>query len=328
MTHPPLAIDVLDRCGEHRGDDEWLTAAWEQAQIVVCDPENERIAADEEGLHYFDADTAPEGERVYLGGDRPPVFAVLADLPDGLPGRWIRPDWDRRDLAIAVQAIAIGHWHATYRFHPTTGEPLRSRLAGWELAADTGRPVFPRTDPAVIVLIDDGADRVLLAQHRRYGGPPKGSPADTPQVSTGLGTSAQASAGLSTSAQALAGLSTSAQASTRHSRYACIAGFVEPGESAEAAVHREVGEEIGIKLDRLEYVSSQPWPYPRSLMLAYRATADPDQELVLQDDEIADARWFTREEVRRMWVATDDATPSAVRISIARFLIDGWLAEA
>ena len=310
MTHPPLAIDVLDRFGEHRGDDEWLAAAWEQAQIVVCDPENERIAADEDGLHYFDADTAPEGERVYLGGDRPPVFAVLADLPDGLPGRWIKPDWERRDLAIAVQAIAIGHWHATYRFHPTTGEPLRSRLAGWELAADTGRPVFPRTDPAVIVLIDDGADRVLLAQHRRYGGPPKGSPPDTPQ---------QASTRLSTL--------TSPQASTRHSRYACIAGFVEPGESAEAAVHREVGEEIGIKLDRLEYVSSQPWPYPRSLMLAYRATADPDQELVLQDDEIADARWFTREEVRRMWVATDDSTPSAVRISIARFLIDGWLAE-
>lgn len=294
MSHPPLAIDVLDRFGERRGDDEWLAAAWEQAQIVVCDPDNERIAADEDGLHYFDAGTAPEGERVFLGGEHPPVFAVLTDLPDGLPGRWIKPDWDRRDLAIAVQAIAIGHWHATYRFHPTTGEPLRSRQAGWELAAGTGRPVFPRTDPAVIVLIDDGADKVLLAQHRRYGGPPKGH----------------------------------APASTRKGRYACIAGFVEPGESAEAAVHREVGEEIGIKIDRLAYVSSQPWPYPRSLMLAYRATADPTQELVLQDDEIADARWFTRDEVRQMWVDSEDSTPSAVRISIARFLIDGWLGEA
>lgn len=292
MSHPPLAIDVLDRFGEHRGDDEWLTAAWEQAQIVVCDPVNERIAGDEEGLHYYDADTAPEGQRVYLGGDSPPVFTVLTDLPDGLPGRWIRPDWDRRDLAIAVQAIAIGHWHATYRFHPTTGEPLQARQAGWELAADTGRPVFPRTDPAVIVLIDDGADRVLLAQHRRYSGAPKTGPA-----------------------------------AVRSGRYACIAGFVEPGESAEAAVHREVGEEIGIKIDRLEYVSSQPWPYPRSLMLAYRATADPAQQLVLQAEEITDARWFTRDEVRQMWVDTQDSTPSAVRISIARFLIDGWLAE-
>ncbi|GAA2170488.1 MULTISPECIES: NAD(+) diphosphatase [Glycomyces] len=292
MSHPPLAIDVLDRLGEHRGDDDWLTAAWEQAQIVVCDPENERIAADEDGLHYFDAATAPEGPRIYLGGEQPPVFTVLADLPDGLPGRWIKPDWDRRDLAIAVQAIAIGHWHATYRFHPTTGEPLSPRQAGWELEAATGRPVFPRTDPAVIVLIDDGADRVLLAQHRRYSGAPKTGPA-----------------------------------AVRSGRYACIAGFVEPGESAEAAVHREVGEEIGIKIDRLEYVSSQPWPYPRSLMLGYRATADPAQQLVLQDAEIADARWFTRDEVRQMWVETEDSTPSAVRISIARFLIDGWLAE-
>jgi NAD+ diphosphatase len=291
MSHPPLAIDVLDRFGERRGDDEWLTAAWEQAQIVVCDPVNERIAADEDGLHYFDAETAPEGQRIYLGGEQPPVFTVLADLPDGLPGRWIRPDWDRRDLAIAVQAIAIGHWHATYRFHPTTGEPLEARQAGWELEAVSGRPVFPRTDPAVIVLIDDGADRVLLAQHRRYSGAPKTGPA-----------------------------------AVRSNRYACIAGFVEPGESAEAAVHREVGEEIGIKIDRLTYVSSQPWPYPRSLMLGYRATADPAQPFSLQADEISDARWFTREEVRQMWVETEDSTPSAVRISIARFLIDGWLA--
>jgi NAD+ diphosphatase len=288
MTHPPLSIDVLDRLAERRGDDEWLAAAWEQAQIVVCDADNERIGADDEGLHYYDAGTAPEGVRIYLGGEDPPVFAVLADLPDGLPGRWIKPTWDRRDLAIAVQAIGIANWHATYRFHPTTGEPLSPRQSGWELAAASGRPVFPRTDPAVIVLIDDGADRVLLARHQRYGGQPK----------TG---------------------------STRSGRYACIAGFVEPGESAEAAVHREVGEEVGIKLDRLEYVSSQPWPYPRSLMLAYRATADASQPLTLQAEEIADARWFTREEVRRMWVETADGTPSSVRISVARFLIESWL---
>lgn len=325
MSHPPLAIDVLDRFGERRGDDEWLAAAWEQAQIVVCDPDNERIAADDEGLHFFDAATAPEGPRIYLGGEHPPVFAVFADLPDGLPGRWIKPDWDRRDLAIAVQAIAVGQWHATYRFHPTTGAPLRPQMAGWELTAETGRPVFPRTDPAVIVLIDDGADRVLLAQHRRYGGPPK--PAAPPSLAVNpqvTAANAASSAQVATSANA----SASRGASTRSGRYACIAGFVEPGESAEAAVHREVGEEIGIKLDRLDYVSSQPWPYPRSLMLAYRATADPTQELTLQDDEIADARWFTRDEVRQMWVDTDDTTPSAVRISIARFLIDGWLAEA
>ena len=144
----------------------------------------------------------------------------------------------------------------------------------------------------MVELDRDEADDLLLAQHRRYSGAPKTGPA-----------------------------------AVRSGRYACIAGFVEPGESAEAAVHREVGEEIGIKIDRLEYVSSQPWPYPRSLMLAYRATADPAQQLVLQAEEITDARWFTRDEVRQMWVDTQDSTPSAVRISIARFLIDGWLAE-
>jgi len=292
MMHPPLSIDVIDRLAERRADGEWLSAAWAQAQIIVCDAENERIDADEDGLHYYDADTAPEGTRIYLGGEDPPVFAVLADLPEGLPGRWIKPSWDRRDLALAVQAIGIAHWHATYKFHPTTGDPLTPRQAGWELSAASGRPVFPRTDPAVIVLIDDGADRVLLAMHQRYSGQPKSVPNT---------------------------------ASSRSARYACVAGFVEPGESAEAAVHREVAEEIGIKLDRLDYVTSQPWPYPRSLMLAYRATADATQQMTFQPEEIADARWFTRDEVRQMWVDTADGTPSAVRISVARFLIERWL---
>lgn len=282
MIQPPLAVDALDRCAERRGDPEWIGDAWHRAQIVACDPDADRIDADEDGLHYFDARTAPEGERVYLGGEDPPVFAVMTSVPTGLRTRWIGGDWDRRDLAIAVEAIAVMHWRSTYRYHPTTGEALTAKQAGWALVSDTGHPVFPRTDPAVIVLIDDGADRVLLAQHQKYGG--KG-------------------------------------------RYACIAGFVEPGESAEAAVHREVGEETGLKLDRLAYVSSQPWPYPRSLMLAYRATADPAQTLCLQEDEIADARWFDREEVHRMWIETDQDTPSAVRISVARFLIEGWLAE-
>ena len=295
MNRPPLAVDALDRCDARRGDQDWIDDAWQRATIVVCDPENERIDADEQGLHYFDAASAPEGERVYLGGEDPPVFAVWAPVPDGLPARSIGGDWDRRDLGVAVEAIAVMNWRQTYRFHPRTGERLRARKAGWELTADEGGPVFPRTDPAVIVLVDDGADRVLLAQHVRHGSPAKPRPS---------------------------------QASTRSGRYACIAGFVEPGESAEAAVHREVGEETGIKLDRLEYVSSQPWPYPRSLMLAYRASADPDQELRLQEDEISDARWFTREEVRRMWIETADGTPSAVRISVARFLIERWLEEA
>ncbi|WP_100445564.1 NAD(+) diphosphatase [Glycomyces xiaoerkulensis] len=292
MKRPPLAIDALDRCAERRGDDDWLAEAWERAQVVVCDPETERLRADEEGLHYFDADTAPQGRRIYLGGEDPPVFAVLADAADGLHSRRLGADWDRRDLAIAVQSTAMMHWHRTYRFHPTTGEELVPGQAGWELAGERGRTVFPRTDPAVIVLIDDGADRVLLAQHRRYGTPRGSSPR---------------------------------QASTRQGRYACIAGFVEPGESAEAAVHREVAEETGLALGSLDYVSSQPWPYPRSLMLAFRATADPGQELELQDDEIADARWFTRDQVRRMWVDGDWSGFSAVRISVARFLIERWL---
>ena len=107
------------------------------------------------------------------------------------------------------------------------------------------------------------------------------------------------------------------QASWPPGRYSTIAGFVEPGESLEDAVAREVGEETGILVDSIEYHSSQPWPFPASLMLGFTARA-VTQEVRLRDQELEDARWFTRAQL----AAGTPLLPP--RQSISFRLIEHW----
>jgi NAD+ diphosphatase len=105
-------------------------------------------------------------------------------------------------------------------------------------------------------------------------------------------------------------------------RFSVLAGFLEPGESLAAAVGREVHEEVGLHVHDVEYLGDQPWPFPNSLMVGFTARAD-GEELRLQESEIAEARWFTREEYRQI-VAAGQVSPST-RLSISRRLIEHWL---
>ncbi len=100
-----------------------------------------------------------------------------------------------------------------------------------------------------------------------------------------------------------------------------LAGFVEPGETLAAAVAREVGEEVGIGVDDVTYLGDQPWPFPSSLMVGFRAHA-VETELRLQADEIAAARWFTREEL--LAAVADGSVHLPGRVSIARRLLEHW----
>ncbi len=109
--------------------------------------------------------------------------------------------------------------------------------------------------------------------------------------------------------------------SSRIGRYSTIAGFVEPGESLEDAVAREVFEETGIRVNAIEYHSSQPWPFPASLMLGFTAHA-LTHTIELRDDELEDARWFTRSEV----AAGAPLLPPSQSISFS--LIEHWFDAA
>ena len=103
-----------------------------------------------------------------------------------------------------------------------------------------------------------------------------------------------------------------------------IAGFVEPGESLEGTVRREVGEEVGLEVGEIRYLGSQPWPFPMSLMIAFEARALSDA-IRIDGNELEAAEWYTRNGAKEEISAGRLVLPS--RKSIARRMIDGWLAE-
>ena len=245
---------------------------------------------------------APEAERWFLGIDLDgtPVWAV--DSPLTAAGdtravtlREVGHLLDDQDAGLFTDAAALGNWHRSHQFSPRTGRPTTTVEAGWARTDSDGKLMWPRTDPAMIVVVHDGvagpAGRCLLGHNSSWPVSPDGV-----------------------------------------RRFSCLAGYVEPGESAEAAVVREVAEEVGIRLTSLHYEGSQSWPFPGSLMLGFHAVADPAQPLVLDPDEIDEAHWFSRDAIAKM-IAGDYVDPESgvrmslpMRSSIAFYLIEKWLA--
>lgn len=279
---PQLSRAVLDRAAHRRGDPAWLEEAWARARVLVVDPKtgNVRVTGENPALVFVEAGEAPQGDRLYLGGEEEPYFAVAAPVTDGVGLREAGPLLSDFDVGVLTQAVALVRWHSEHAFHAATGRPTEVNEGGWS-RRDGDKVSWPRTDPAVMVIITDGADRVLLANGVNW----------------------------------------------ESDRFSCIAGFIEPGESAEAACHREVGEEVGVDITGLTYVASQPWPYPRSLMLAFEAVADPSQAIVVEPAEIAAARWFSRDELRAALAGEPAPLRMPPSISIARFLMERWIAD-
>jgi NAD+ diphosphatase len=225
---------------------------------------------------------------VYLGdADGVPYAAVRGERSLTINGRsvdsWsglreVGADLGDLDAGLLVEAIGILEWHDRHRFSPLTGNATTIERAGWvQRDPETGTEFFPRTDPAVIMLVHDGADRVVLGRQAVW--PP--------------------------------------------GRFSILAGFVEPGESAEAAVAREVAEEVGLRVTDIRYVGSQPWPFPQSLMLGFVARVDGGDTLVPDPTEIEEARWFTREELLR----GDRPNALPPPVSIARHILDRWMKD-
>jgi len=238
--------------------------------------------------------------RVYLGlsldaDAAEPVGTPLVAVPlDDEQAAALEPDESRwvslreyatllsdRDTGILTESLGILHWHDSHPHCPRCGAATDVTTGGWvRLCPADGSQVFPRTDAAVIVLITDDRDRVLLGSNAMW----------------------------------------------EANRYSLLAGFVEPGESFESAVVREVFEESGMRVTDPVYRGSQPWPFPASIMVGFTARLADGQQagsLVPDGTEILDLRWFSRAELADPENGIMLPGPS----SIARALLDHWLAQ-
>ncbi len=287
----------LEWATEKREDAAWVAAALEGAETLFAPVWRSR------NLMRGVADGRPEavfvsGEAAAAVRDAPSallglqgpkaVFAVdvsateepLTLLPDGAGTftdlRAVAGTLPGGDASILAHARGLMHWRGQHGFCGVCGGACEPRSAGHVMRCTAcGISHFPRTDPAVIMLVHHG-DRALLGHSHRF---------------------------------------------PNTAMYSTLAGFVEPGESLEEAVAREVLEESGVRVGRVYYHSSQPWPFPASIMLGFYAEA-LSEEVTIDPNELQDARWFTRAQIRDPQ-ANGFALPRLD--SIARRLIEDWV---
>ncbi len=296
-NHNVFAGAFVDRSGEMRKDADWLEEAltntesrfvpvWGDHCLVGGDPLELVLLKRRQIESYLD-EHHDRNNQTFLGLFRgKPAFAVAipaegtppyAELGEFQDLRYLGSVLPADEANLAAHARGLVLWHGSQQFCGHCGSSARPDSGGNSRRCanlDCNRELFPRVDPAIIVLVTDG-DRCLLG---RQTGWPEG-------------------------------------------RYSTIAGFVEAGESLEDAVRREVYEETNIRVGAVQYHSSQPWPFPSSLMLGFVAKAESgvEQEIRLNDRELEDAGWFTRKELRSGFPKLP------FRISIARRLVDDWL---
>ncbi len=232
------------------------------------------------------------GHIIYDKSEKQAVFAIGLDDKDDkfdpatIGGgeftdlRNIGQEISQEEGALLAYARGIVHWHKQHLFCGVCGSDTIIQNAGHMRKCcndDCGKMHFPRTDPAVIMAVDDGADHLLLARHPAW---PVGN-------------------------------------------HSVLAGFVEPAETLEQAVYREILEEVGIESYNITYKYSQPWPFPSAIMLGFNASANRDDELILDKNEIECAKWYRRDELLNS--PENDKLRLPRHDSIARRLVNDWL---
>lgn len=290
----------IDRAGELRVNQETLDQLWERAQILHI--AEGRIAAVDNTLTLISAHdvaahiavgTFTEGSRYFLGLDietKAPFFAwdtewvgTIEDAAKEVGFATVREIGSRlgdQELEISLHAMGLSNWHRAHPRCPRCGGATRVDIGGAARVCDAdGSQHHPRTDSAVIVLVKDRSDRILLGHQPIW---PEG-------------------------------------------RFSTFAGFLEPGETFEQCVAREVLEESSVSVTELKYLGSQPWPFPASIMIAFEAVTDNPESAKGDGEEITEVKWFTRAELKA--AAADGSLLLPPRISVARKMIEGWLGE-
>jgi NAD+ diphosphatase len=284
----------LDRVAERRADAAFIATALASPKAIVAPVWRSQNLFHEQRARFFPTKDALGWESdpqrwLFLGlwGERP-LFALDLghhDAPqDLLPEnhgdfadiRSIGGLLPAGEASVLAYARGLIHWQGRTRFCGVCGNPCLPASAGHVMhCTGCGADHFPRSDPAVIMLVVRH-DSILMGHASRF---PEGM-------------------------------------------YSTLAGFVEPGESLEEAVRREVYEETGVRVGAVAYHSSQPWPFPSSLMLGFYGEG-LTEEIEFRDAELADARWFTRAMCR-------DPEAHGFKLpggdSIARRLVEDWLA--
>ncbi len=297
---PLLSRVGADRADQLRTDVEAATAGWADAALLRVDSRNQVLVAD---------------GRVVLGAaaelaDRPPSEAVFLGRLEGGRHVWairgaLQAPEDPDARAEVVNLRSLGPI-----FDDTSGQLMSSAVAllNWHEKARFSSVDGSPTRPARA-----GWSRVNpVTGHEEF---PRIDPAVICLIHDGADRAVLAR-----------------QAVWPERMFSLLAGFVEAGESFEVCVAREIREEIGLTVRDVRYLGSQPWPFPRSLMVGFHAVADPAEEFSFNDGEIAEAAWFTRDEVREALAAGDWSSASESKlllpgsISIARVIIESWAA--
>ncbi len=267
--HPESRVLVVWRDRHLIVDTAAPGATWhrgEEGRGLLAEAEHWALLGEGDGIAHFAVDISHLDE---------PLFAERGEYLDL---RAMASLLSTDDGSVMAYARGLLYWHRRHRFCGACGSPTEIVSAGHVRRCTNGDCAidqFPRTDPAIIVLVSHG-DLCLLGRQRVW---PKGM-------------------------------------------YSTLAGFVEPGESLEEAVMREVHEESGVVVEAPRYHSSQPWPFPGSIMLGFHATAR-DTALNVDTDELETADWFHRDQLLNS--REDDTFRLPRRGSIARRLVEDWL---
>lgn len=275
-----LARAHLDRAAHLRTDEKALDALFTTGKIFQVNKGKFRFT---DSIQWLSAGDAPVGDRYFLGLDQSGTgyFAINApfaeDAEDLLTLREAGLIATEIETGAAVHAVALANWHDTHTHCARCGADTYSALGGSvRKCRNDESEHYPRTDSAVIVLVRDGDNRILLGRQKVW--PPK--------------------------------------------RYSNFAGFLEPGESLEACVKREVLEEAGVRINQIEYLGSQAWPFPASIMLAFTGVVENPDDAQADGEEIEDLRWYSKESFTADLKSGELLIPPG--ISIARRMIEAW----
>lgn len=305
----PLSVAEVDRAAHLRTDEKYLRAAWKDAFVLQFSDEKFMTNSQQldialgsqlgeykaESDYFLGANKLPNGlvENFFvrnLGVMKSAIdpeqglepLAILDTKDENLKSlREIGAFLSPRDIGLAVHAQGLANWHKKH---------TRCSQCGAATTVISGGSVrrcvidesehYPRTDSAIIVLVKDDQDRVLLGRQKVW---PK-------------------------------------------NRFSTFAGFVEPGESFEHCVVREVSEEAGVSLIEINYLGSQPWPFPSSLMIAFEAITTNPESARPDGEEIEEIKWFSRAEMKSAIASNSLILP--LEISVARQMINSWYGDS